>query len=182
MLEKRSWERYRDDVDIGAAEGCRHSQGEVGEVAERGLPAGHVFRPGRKGEVPGEVLDGCSGLRTSRQARLRTPMTTHAPATTSTMRLSRKGSSGSKASGPKRPRTGMTWGRRRPTSDYDQLDGLDSSTDLAPDRRHVYAAPSRLHLNRWALSGDWTRAIGCGPCERPGSFSTVQRSLVDWQS
>jgi hypothetical protein len=24
------------------------------------------------------------------------------------------------------------------------------------DKRHVYAAPARLRLNEWALSGDWT--------------------------
>jgi thiol-disulfide isomerase/thioredoxin len=57
---------------------------------------------------------------------------------------------------------------------YDQLDGLDSSTDLAPDRRHVYAAPSRLHLNRWALSGDWTVRSDAALLNEAGGLITYQ--------
>jgi Thioredoxin like C-terminal domain len=62
----------------------------------------------------------------------------------------------------------MTWGRRRPTSGNDRLDGLDSSTDLAPGRRQVYAPPSRLHLNRWALSGNWTVRSDAALLNEPG--------------
>jgi thiol-disulfide isomerase/thioredoxin len=57
---------------------------------------------------------------------------------------------------------------------YEQADGLDSSSDLAPDRRHVYAAPSRLSLNRWALSGDWTVRSDAARLNEPGGGIAFQ--------
>jgi thiol-disulfide isomerase/thioredoxin len=39
---------------------------------------------------------------------------------------------------------------------YLQQENFSSSGGLVPDQRHVYAAPERLRLNHWALSGDWT--------------------------
>jgi thiol-disulfide isomerase/thioredoxin len=39
---------------------------------------------------------------------------------------------------------------------YDQTANFESPTGVALDRRHVYAAPARLSLNRWGVSGDWT--------------------------
>jgi len=39
---------------------------------------------------------------------------------------------------------------------YEQAENFASPGGLVPDQRHVYAAPERLRLNHWALSGDWT--------------------------
>jgi thiol-disulfide isomerase/thioredoxin len=39
---------------------------------------------------------------------------------------------------------------------YERTENFASSVGLAPDERRVYAAPARLRLNQWALSGDWT--------------------------
>jgi Thioredoxin like C-terminal domain/Redoxin len=39
---------------------------------------------------------------------------------------------------------------------YARSVGFSSPGGLAPERSHVYAAPERLDLNQWALSGDWT--------------------------
>ena len=39
---------------------------------------------------------------------------------------------------------------------YDRTDGFASPGGTDVDRRRVYAAPSRLTLNRWALDGAWT--------------------------
>jgi thiol-disulfide isomerase/thioredoxin len=57
---------------------------------------------------------------------------------------------------------------------YDQADGLDSSSRLAPDRRQVYAAPARLSLNRWALTGDWTVGSDAALLNEPGGRITYQ--------
>ena len=57
---------------------------------------------------------------------------------------------------------------------YDQADGLDSSSDLAPDRRQVYAASSHLSLNRWALSGDWTVGSDAALLNEPGGRIAYQ--------
>lgn len=38
---------------------------------------------------------------------------------------------------------------------YERTEGF-ASGDAALDERRVYAAPARLRLNQWALSGDWT--------------------------
>ena len=39
---------------------------------------------------------------------------------------------------------------------YERTENFASSGGLAPDERRIYAAPARLRLNQWALSGDWT--------------------------
>jgi thiol-disulfide isomerase/thioredoxin len=39
---------------------------------------------------------------------------------------------------------------------YERTEGFASPGGAAPDQSHVYAAPARLGLNRWALVGDWT--------------------------
>jgi hypothetical protein len=39
---------------------------------------------------------------------------------------------------------------------YERTENFASSGGIAPDERCVYAAPARLRLNEWALSGDWT--------------------------
>lgn len=39
---------------------------------------------------------------------------------------------------------------------YDRTSGFASSAGLVTDQPHVYSAPARLRLGRWALSGSWT--------------------------
>src|SRR5437764_588838 len=39
---------------------------------------------------------------------------------------------------------------------YGRTEGFASPGGMRPDSRHVYAAPQRLRLNQWALSGEWT--------------------------
>jgi hypothetical protein len=39
---------------------------------------------------------------------------------------------------------------------YGRTEGFASPGGPTVDERHVYAAPQRLKLNQWALSGDWT--------------------------
>jgi thiol-disulfide isomerase/thioredoxin len=39
---------------------------------------------------------------------------------------------------------------------YQKAEGFASPGGVAPDARHVYAAPAQLGLNRWALVGEWT--------------------------
>jgi thiol-disulfide isomerase/thioredoxin len=39
---------------------------------------------------------------------------------------------------------------------YERTQSFASPGGVMPDARRVYAAPSRLRLNQWALSGDWT--------------------------
>ena len=39
---------------------------------------------------------------------------------------------------------------------YDQTDNFASLGGMVLDQSHSYAAPARLNLNNWALSGDWT--------------------------
>jgi thiol-disulfide isomerase/thioredoxin len=41
---------------------------------------------------------------------------------------------------------------------YDRTENFSSPGGAALARRRVYAAPSRLQLNRWALAGEWTMA------------------------
>jgi thiol-disulfide isomerase/thioredoxin len=52
---------------------------------------------------------------------------------------------------------------------YDRTEGFSSAGGAVPDRSHSYAAPVRLTLNRWALSGDWTVASGFAAADAPGS-------------
>jgi thiol-disulfide isomerase/thioredoxin len=39
---------------------------------------------------------------------------------------------------------------------YERTDKFSSTGRALLDKRHTYAAPQRLDLNHWALSGDWT--------------------------
>ena len=39
---------------------------------------------------------------------------------------------------------------------YERTENFASAGGLLADKRRVYAAPARLRLNQWALSGDWT--------------------------
>ena len=39
---------------------------------------------------------------------------------------------------------------------YDRLQNFASRGGPDPDRRRVYAAPTRVELNQWALAGEWT--------------------------
>jgi thiol-disulfide isomerase/thioredoxin len=39
---------------------------------------------------------------------------------------------------------------------YERTENFVSSDGVIADKHHVYAAPARLRLNHWALSGDWT--------------------------
>ena len=39
---------------------------------------------------------------------------------------------------------------------YERTEDFASPGGAASDKRRVYAAPARLRLNQWALSGDWT--------------------------
>ena len=39
---------------------------------------------------------------------------------------------------------------------YDQTENFASPGGMVLDQAHSYAAPARLNLNNWALSGDWT--------------------------
>ncbi len=51
------------------------------------------------------------------------------------------------------------WGNLRSPENYtgyDRTENFASPGGAVPGEPHVYAAPARLHLNQWALSGDWT--------------------------
>jgi hypothetical protein len=39
---------------------------------------------------------------------------------------------------------------------YERSENFASPGGIVPDKRRGYAAPARLRLNQWALSGDWT--------------------------
>ena len=39
---------------------------------------------------------------------------------------------------------------------YDQANGFDAGGSVTFDKAHNYTAPSRLRLNRWGLTGNWT--------------------------
>src|SRR5215207_4660920 len=51
------------------------------------------------------------------------------------------------------------WGSLKSPENYvghERTENFASPGGAAPDERRVYAAPARLGLNQWALSGDWT--------------------------
>jgi thiol-disulfide isomerase/thioredoxin len=50
---------------------------------------------------------------------------------------------------------------------YGRTENFVSATGTAVDERRVYAAPARLRLNQWALSGDWTVSQGATRLNRP---------------
>jgi len=51
---------------------------------------------------------------------------------------------------------------------YAQATGFASPGGLEPDRRQVYNQPSRLGLNQWALSGEWTVGRQITTLNEPG--------------
>jgi thiol-disulfide isomerase/thioredoxin len=51
---------------------------------------------------------------------------------------------------------------------YERTEGFASPGGTTPGQPHVYAAPARLGLNRWALSGDWTVEKGATVLNKPG--------------
>jgi thiol-disulfide isomerase/thioredoxin len=58
---------------------------------------------------------------------------------------------------------GADWSNLKSPENYlgfDRTENFASPGGLAADKRRVYAAPPRLRLNQWALSGDWTVAKG----------------------
>ena len=51
------------------------------------------------------------------------------------------------------------WGNLRSPENYvgyERTQNFSSPGGVLPEKRRVYAAPARLSLNHWALSGDWT--------------------------
>jgi thiol-disulfide isomerase/thioredoxin len=55
------------------------------------------------------------------------------------------------------------WGSLRSPENYvgyERTEGFASPGGAVSDKGHVYAAPARLRLNHWALSGDWTMKKG----------------------
>jgi len=51
---------------------------------------------------------------------------------------------------------------------YARADSFASPGGAARDRAHVYAAPSQLRLNEWALVGDWTIGAESAALNGPG--------------
>jgi len=49
---------------------------------------------------------------------------------------------------------------------YAKAESFVSERGAARDEAHVYAAPARLRLNDWALSGDWTVSEGFAASNR----------------
>jgi thiol-disulfide isomerase/thioredoxin len=50
---------------------------------------------------------------------------------------------------------------------YGRTENFSSSGGALRDRPRVYAAPGRLRLNQWALSGDWTMTTGAVVLNKP---------------
>jgi thiol-disulfide isomerase/thioredoxin len=50
---------------------------------------------------------------------------------------------------------------------YDRTEGFASPGGAALGQPRVYAAPARLELNRWALTGDWTVEKGASVLNKP---------------
>jgi thiol-disulfide isomerase/thioredoxin len=51
---------------------------------------------------------------------------------------------------------------------YDRMEGFSSAGGTVGGKRHLYAAPMRLSLNQWALSGDWTMQSGFAALDAAG--------------
>jgi thiol-disulfide isomerase/thioredoxin len=51
---------------------------------------------------------------------------------------------------------------------YERTENFASPGGLVRDQRQVYAAPVRLRLNHWALSGDWTVGKQATGLDQPG--------------
>lgn len=53
---------------------------------------------------------------------------------------------------------------------YGRTNGFSSPGDTVYDEPHRYAAPARLGLNHWGLSGDWSMAEGFAELDEAGGF------------
>lgn len=51
---------------------------------------------------------------------------------------------------------------------YERTERFASRGGAVSDKSHDYAAPARLGLNSWALSGDWTVTKGAAAVNKPG--------------
>ena len=51
---------------------------------------------------------------------------------------------------------------------YERAESFASPGGAVANKRHGYAAPKRLRLNQWALSGDWTIAAQAAVLNEPG--------------
>lgn len=57
---------------------------------------------------------------------------------------------------------------------HDRTTNFEVADGVAPDRPHAYAAPARLRVNHWALSGDWTVKAGAIALNKPGGRIAYQ--------
>lgn len=57
---------------------------------------------------------------------------------------------------------------------YEQAEGFEASSGEAPDKPHAYTAPSRLRLNRWGLSGNWTYGSDSSALNEPNGRVAYQ--------
>ena len=57
---------------------------------------------------------------------------------------------------------------------YGKTEGFASPGGAARDRDHVYAAPGKLQLNQWALSGDWTVTGGAAALKQANGRITYR--------
>ncbi len=57
---------------------------------------------------------------------------------------------------------------------YGQSTGFATEDEAAFDEPHAYAAPPRLPLNHWGLSGNWTIARHAGVLNEPGGRLALQ--------
>jgi hypothetical protein len=57
---------------------------------------------------------------------------------------------------------------------YGRASGFASPGGAVPDQRHVYAVPSQLRRNQWALSGDWRIGLVPAGLNEPGGFVSYQ--------
>jgi thiol-disulfide isomerase/thioredoxin len=75
------------------------------------------------------------------------------------------------------PEAAADWANLRSPENYlgyDRTTNLDLSDGLVPDEPHRYAAPARLRLNHWALSGDWTVSADRVALNEPGGRIACQ--------
>jgi len=66
---------------------------------------------------------------------------------------------------------------------YERTENFASPGGALPGERHVYAAPERMRLNHWALSGDWTigeqaATLNAGPGQIDYRFHARDLNLV----
>ena len=83
------------------------------------------------------------------------------------------------------PEVGADWGSLQSPETYvghHKAENFASPGGAAVNRHHVYAVPTRLRLNQWALSGEWTLKTR-RPCYTPpvaGLHSGFTRATFIW--